>query len=215
MGNIGDEVKKIYRSELESSGQKKPAARKKDNFIIMATAVFCAVAIAGAGIYYYNMFATLNQAVLAKQAQLEKEFQRRGDLVPALVSTVKDYSQHERELFNYVSDMRISPESMKVLEGVMKKLQGSKSEKVLSNIIALAEQYPDLKATLNFQGLMDKLEETENRIADMREEYNFAVRMYNTLIVSFPSTLYGYVFGFKEIPYFKAEIELLPEGKTN
>lgn len=211
MGNIGDEVKKIYREELEGSQERKISVIKKGNWQVYLAVISAIAIIVVAGIYYYNQFAAFYQAVLTKKAQLEKEFQRRNDLMPNLISTVKDYSTHERELFRYVSDARISPESVQVLENVMKTIKDSKTEKILSNLIALAEQYPDLKATMNFQELMDKLEETENRIADMREEYNFTARKYNTLVVSFPSTVYGWIFRFKEVPYFKASGDLVPE----
>lgn len=211
MGSIGDEVKKIYREELESSEKGKTGVLKKGDWKVLFIVLVTVVIMVVPGIYYYNQFAALYQAVLAKKGQLEKEFQRRNDLMPNLIETVKDYAIHERELFRYVSEARVSPESIQSLEEVMNKLEKSKTGKVLSNLIALAEQYPNLKATQNFQNLMDKLEETENRIADMREAYNFTARRYNTLIVSFPSTIYGYVFRFKEVSYFKAKRDLVPE----
>lgn len=213
MGNIGDEVKKLYSEELkEKNGRDtiNSVTNKKNRTTLYVILIIAVVINFLAGSYYWNKFVRLQQEVYARKGQMEKEFQRRNDLIPDLIDVAKDYARHERELFRYVADAKLNVQSTEKLKEAIKKLRGIKAEEALSKLLALAEQYPDLKATQSFQDLMEKLEETENRIANMRESYNKAAQVYNVLVVSFPSNIFNVGFRFKQMAYFQADIIKTP-----
>lgn len=206
MANIGDEVERLYGKELEEKkNQASSRTTKKNRLSLYLILSIIAVILTLPCIFYWNTFVKFQQIVFTKQGQMQKEYQRRNDLIPNLIEVAKDYAQHERELFKYVSDVRVGLESAEKLTREMKKIEKSKGEDILSKIMALAEQYPDLKATQSFQELMDKLEEQENRLADTREAYNKAAQVYNIALASFPSSFYNIFFRFKPVPYFHAE----------
>lgn len=204
MTNMGDEVKKLYAKELAQT--KKPNRRLSKPEIVVYTATVLMLLVAFTlGVYYYNKFAILQQYCYAQHGQIEKEFQRRADLIPQLVEVSKDYARHEQGLFKYVADARALLKSAEKLDKAMGKLKKSEIQNVLSRLVALAEQYPDLKATQSFQDLMDKLEVTEDRIASMRDSYVDRVRDYNTLRVTFPSSVFNFFYRFAKIEYYRAE----------
>lgn len=206
MGNIGDEVEKLYGRELEEKKNNTSSkTTKKNRLSLYLTLTIIMVILILPGVFYWNRFVNLQQTVFTKQGQMDKEYQRRNDLIPNLIEVTKDYARHERELFKYVSDVRAGLESAENLMKEMKKIEKVKGKDILSKIMALAEQYPDLKATQSFQDLMDKLEEQENRLADTRESYNRAAQRYNTVLISFPSSAYNIFFGFELVPYFHTE----------
>lgn len=210
MKNIGDHVKKLYNKELQESTKRKViSSNRKTKFWLILIVAGIVHFIFGA--YYFNRFVILQQLVKVKRGQIQKEFQRRNDLVPNLVDAAKDYMQHERELFRYVSAVRSTLESPEKLKEALKTLNKTKAKNALSKLIALAEQYPDLKATRSFQDLMDKLEDTENRIAAVREAYNISARNYNILVKTFPSNIFNIFFRFKEAPYFETEDTKVPK----
>lgn len=206
MGNIGDEVEKLYGRELEEKNNRASSkTTKKNRLSLYLRLTIIIVILILPGVFYWNRFVNLQQTVFTKQGQMDKEYQRRNDLIPNLIEVTKDYARHERELFKYVSDVRAGLESAENLMKEMKKIEKVKSKDILSKIMALAEQYPDLKATQSFQDLMDKLEEQEDRLADTRESYNRAAQIYNTVLISFPSSAYNIFFRFKLVPYFHTE----------
>lgn len=206
MGNIGDEVEKLYGRELEEKNNRASSkTTKKNRLSLYLRLTIIIVILILPGVFYWNRFVNLQQTVFTKQGQMDKEYQRRNDLIPNLIELTKDYARHERELFKYVSDVRAGLESAENLMKEMKKTEKVKGKDILSKIMALAEQYPDLKATQSFQDLMDKLEEQENRLADTRESYNRAAQIYNTVLISFPSSAYNVFFRFKLVPYFHTE----------
>ena len=151
------------------------------------------------------------------KAQIETVIQRRLDLIPNLVETVKGYAQHEREVLLKVTQARAKAQTL--LEKISSKksltkedlaaLSASQSEltRTLKSLFALVENYPDLKASINFLALQDQLEGTENRIAVARQRYNYAVRIYNTKIKTFPGNIIAPMFGFEEKDYFEAKNE--------
>lgn len=206
MGNIGDEVEKLYGRELEEKNNRASSkTTKKNRLSLYLRLTIIIVILILPGVFYWNRFVNLQQTVFTKQGQMDKEYQRRNDLIPNLIELTKDYARHERELFKYVSDVRAGLESAENLMKEMKKTEKVKGKDILSKIMALAEQYPDLKATQSFQDLMDKLEEQEDRLADTRESYNRAAQIYNTVLISFPSSAYNVFFRFKLVPYFHTE----------
>jgi len=151
----------------------------------------------------YNQLVSLREAVDLNWSQIETQMQRRADLIPNLVNTVKGYASHEKQIFEYVADARA-------------KLAGAKTRKeridanrqldiALSRLLAIAENYPQLKADQTFIRLMDELAGTENRIAVARIRYNEAVRRYNVAIKKFPTNIIARMFGFEKQPYFKVE----------
>jgi LemA protein len=155
----------------------------------------------------YNSFVGLDQNVIQSWAQVENQLQRRNDLIPNLVEVVKGYAKHEKSIFISVAEARTR------LAGAIK--MGSQADKIvaandmnsaLSRLLAIAENYPNLKASENFVRLQDELAGTENRIAVERMRYNESVQRYNTAAKKIPGVLFVHKFGFdKAKPYFEAE----------
>lgn len=160
----------------------------------------------------YNSLVEKQQNVDQAWAQVENQYQRRADLIPNLVNTVKGYSTHESETFEKVTLARAKATSITIdadnlNEENLAKFQAAQNElsQALKSLLAVTEAYPDLKANQNFMNLQTQLEGTENRIATERMRYTEAVRDYNTEIKKFPTTIYAGWFGFDPKPQFKAE----------
>jgi LemA protein len=151
----------------------------------------------------YNGLVTERESVDKSWAQVENVLQRRGDLIPNLVETVKGYAAHEKEVFEKVADARGR------LAGATTPQEASAANagltSALGRLLAISENYPDLKANENFIRLQDELAGSENRIATERMRYNETVRVYNTHIKSFPANLIAGFFGFNAKDYFEAE----------
>ncbi len=159
----------------------------------------------------YNGIAGKDQAVKKSWGDVESDYQRRSDLIPNLVNTVKGYADFEKETLTKVIEARASATQMKVdasnltpeaLES-FQKAQGGLSQ-ALGRLMVVAEQYPNLKANQNFLDLQAQLEGTENRINVSRKRFNEAVQDFNTAIVGFPGNLVAMMGGFKEKGFFKA-----------
>ena len=170
----------------------------------------------------YNSLVEKQQGVDQAWAQVENQYQRRADLIPNLVNTVKGYSTHESETFEKVTLARAKATSITIdadnlNEETLEKFQAAQNElsQALKSLLAVTEAYPDLKANENFMNLQTQLEGTENRIATERMRYTEAVKDYNTAIKKFPTTIYAGWFGFSPKPQFKAEAgaEKAPEVK--
>lgn len=160
----------------------------------------------------YNTMVTRDEEVKTAWSQVENQYQRRMDLIPNLVNTVKGYATHERETFEGVVNARaqatqtvIDPSNLN--EETMKKFQAAQGElsNALSRLMVILERYPDLKANQNFLELQAQLEGTENRISVERKRFNEVARSYNTYIRSFPRNLIAGMFGFQPKPYFTAD----------
>ena len=164
------------------------------------------------GINAYNNLVTLNEAVNQSWSQVENQYQRRADLVPNLVNTVKGYANFEKKVLTdvtearaKVSQMNITPEVLNDPQAFQKfqAVQGQLSG-ALSRLLVTVENYPELKANENFLQLQAQLEGTENRISVERRRFNETVQAYNTTIKRFPNTIFAGVFGFQQKQYFKS-----------
>ncbi len=162
----------------------------------------------------YNSIVTYDEAVEACWAQVQNQYQRRVDLIPNLVATVKGYATHEQDTFVQVTQARAAAESM-AGAGVPQSAKEMENFQAAQNtltagvrsLLAVAENYPELKANENFLALQDQLEGTENRIAVARQDYNRAVQIYNTFIRRFPQSVIANQHGFEKRPQFAASQE--------
>ena len=164
------------------------------------------------GVNVYNGLVEGQEDVESAWSQVENQYQRRADLVPNLVATVKGYVSHEQETLEGVIAARskatqitinpdeITPEQLAAYQAA----QGELSQ-ALGRLLAVAESYPDLKANANFRDLQAQLEGTENRIAVARQNFNDTAKNYNTKVRRFPSNIIASMFGFEKKPYFEAE----------
>lgn len=159
----------------------------------------------------YNSIVSMDETVQGKWSDVETQYQRRSDLIPNLVATVKGYATHEQETLEGVIQARSEATSIKIdptnvtaeqLAEYQKAQSGVTS--ALGKLLAVAEQYPDLKANQNFLELQSQLEGTENRITVARRDYNEAAKEYNTTIRRFPKTILANLFGFDKKAYFEA-----------
>lgn len=160
----------------------------------------------------YNTMVTQDEGVKTAWSQVENQYQRRMDLIPNLVNTVKGYASHEKETLEGVISARaeatkttIDPSNLN--EESMKKFQAAQGElsSALSRLMVVLERYPDLKANQNFSELQAQLEGTENRISVERKRFNETAQAYNTYIRSFPTNVLAGMFGFQPKAYFSAE----------
>ena len=170
----------------------------------------------------YNSMVEKEEAVNTAWSNVENQYQRRADLIPNLVNTVKGYTTHEQETLESVVNARskatqitlnaenMTPEKLKEYQAIQGEVGSA-----LSRLLAVTENYPDLKANQNFQELQAQLEGTENRISVERRNFNQATQDYNTYIRKFPNNLFAGMFGFEKKPYFEAEAgnEKAPEVK--
>ena len=160
----------------------------------------------------YNGMVTLDEGVQGKWADVETQYQRRADLIPNLVSTVKGYAAHESETLESVvkarseaSSVKVDPENLtpEKLTEYQKAQSGVSS--ALGRLMVIVEKYPDLKANQNFLELQSQLEGTENRINTARRDFNEAAKGFNTEIRRFPKNILAGMFGFEKKAYFEAE----------
>ena len=168
-------------------------------WIILAIVVVIAIVL----IVIYNQLVTLRQRVQNAWSQIDVQLQRRFDLIPNLVETVKGYMTHEQETLTKVTDLRSSWANAKTVEEKAN-LEGELTN-TLKTIMAVAENYPNLKADQSFNKLQTELSDTENKISYSRQFYNDTVTMYNTKLETFPSNLVAGMFGFKSSTLFNVD----------
>lgn len=177
--------------------------------VIIAVIVILAGSIFGS----YNRLVSLEESVNTKYSDVQTQLQRRSDLIPNLVSTVKGYATHEEEVYKSISDARAkigSASNETELAEADKQLTSA-----LSRLLVIAEAYPELKANENFLSLQDELAGTENRIGVARIDYNEAVQKYNTKIRKFPTAILANMFGFEKRELFEATEESQNTPKVN
>lgn len=191
----------------------------KRNTIIIIAAI---VAIVGYCMSSYNTLVGQDEAVGTAWSNVENQYQRRVDLIPNFVNTVKGYASHEKETFEAVVSARakatqttvdiddLTPEKIAAYQ----KAQGELGS-ALGRLLAITENYPELKANENFKELQAQLEGTENRISTERHKFNEVAKTYNTSIRRFPKNIIASMFGFEKRPYFEAQegAEKAPEVK--
>ena len=161
----------------------------------------------------YNRFVTQEEAIKSQWAQVQNQLQRRNDLIPNLVETVKGYAAHEAGVFKDIADARSRLLGAKSPEETIQ--AANQQTTALGRLLAVVESYPQLKADQQFNRLMDELSGTENRLATERMRYNDLVRDYNTQRNKFPSNVTAKVFKFKEYPYWEVPAEARQVPKVN
>ena len=181
---------------------------KKSTIIVIALVAIVAIwAVSG-----YNSLVKMDESVSTAWSNVENQYQRRADLIPNLVNTVKGYAAHEKETLEAVMSARSKATQMTVNADNLtpEKLQEYQKAQgeigaALGRLLAITEAYPDLKANENFKELQAQLEGTENRISVERRNFNEVARSYNTVVRTFPKTIIASMFGFDKRPYFEAE----------
>jgi LemA protein len=172
-----------------------------------------AVAVILASGCSYNTFTTQEQNIKAQWSQVETQLQRRSDLIPNLVESVKGFTQQEKDVFGAVAEARTRMGSATTPS---QKIEAANAESsALSRLLVVVEAYPQLKSNETFARLMDELAGTENRLSAARTRYNEAVQAYETQRAKFPSNVTAKMFGFKEYPYFKAADDAKAAPKVN
>ena len=194
----------------------------KKSWIIIGVIIIAVVILFRLFVSPYNNMVKMEEGVTSQWAQVENVYQRRADLIPNLVNTVKGYATFEKETLTQVIEARsratqvtvnpanLTPEALQQFQ----QAQGGLSS-ALSRLMVVVERYPELKANQNFLELQAQLEGSENRIAVERNKFNETVQRYNAYIRSFPNNIVASIFNFEKKPYFEAEkgAEKVPEVK--
>lgn len=175
---------------------------KRNLLIVLAVVVVLVIAVYGFFQSTYNSLVRLDEGVKASWSQVENQLQRRFDLIPNLVETVKGYAKHEREVLTEVTNARARVGQAGTVPD--KITANNELAGALSRLLLVVERYPDLKANQNFLRLQDELAGTENRISVERRRYNEAVKELNVKSRSFPANIVAGMFGFKQAAFFEA-----------
>jgi LemA protein len=176
------------------------------------TVVLAATAVGLSGCSY-NRFVSQEEAIKAQWAQVENQLQRRNDLIPNLVETVKGVAQQEKDVFGQIADSRAKLAGAQTPEQRIE--AANQQAAALARLLVIVENYPQLRSNESFNRLMDELAGTENRISVERMRYNERVQEYNTSRRRFPANITASVFGFKEYPLFNAPPEAERVPKVN
>ena len=227
MSRIGAIVKRLYGEDVKSSvnGNKAGAemnerprrkagkletfkkalsSRRAAVWTIRIVVVLVVLFILAESIFQYNRLVSWETVVMARRADVDREYQRRKNLIPNIVSAVSRYASYEQGVFKHVSDVRTELGKMKSSKASSAQIS-SVLEKALSGLIALAEEYPDLKATNSIQDLIAEVANTEDRIADAKKEYNAKCEVYNQYISIFPGNFFAFVYRYEPLPYIGLE----------
>ncbi len=176
----------------------------KKKWIVLGIIVLAIIILGGSCAGKYNQIVTLNETVETSWAQVENVLQRRNDLIPNLVETVKGIAAQEQKVFIDVAEARAKVGGAATIPD--KIAANNQLTAALGRLLLVVERYPDIKSNRNFLALQDELAGTENRIAVERKRYNDSVRSYNVFVRRFPNNLIAGIFGYsKEDVYFKAE----------
>lgn len=177
----------------------------KKVIIVLAVIAFLAISLYSMVAGNYNKFVKMDVAIKAAWSQVENQLQRRYDLIPNLVETVKGYAKQEKDVLVEVTNARSRVGGAGTVPD--KIAANNELSSALSRLMVVVERYPDLKSNQNFLKLQDELAGTENRIAVERMRYNEAVKIYNQEIRTFPANIIAGIFGFKEAAFFEAPKE--------
>ena len=179
--------------------------------ILIWVIVTLAVLIIIMFVFYYNRFVVLGNRIDNSLSQIDVQLKKRADLVPNLISTVKGYAKHEKEIMSDVTNARKSLLSAKTLSGRIK--AGNELQTALKSIFAIAENYPQLRANENFLHLQKELSAIEDRIAYARQFYNDSILSYNNSVETFPGVMFANIYGKEEKPFLEipAETKAVPK----
>jgi LemA protein len=188
-------------------------SKKKTLLIVLAVIVVLAIAAYSFFAGNYNKFVQMDVGIKAAWSQVENQLQRRYDLIPNLVETVKGYAKQEKDVLVEVTNARAKVGGAGTIPD--KIAANNQLTGALSRLMVVVERYPDLKSNQNFMRLQDELAGTENRIAVERMRYNEAVKIYNEAIRSFPANILASMYGFKEAAFFESpkEAKVAPKVK--
>ena len=180
---------------------------KKGLIIVIAIVAVIAI-IGGVCVSNYNSLVTAREEVDSAEANIDTYLQRRADLIPNIVASVKSYAKHETEVYSKIADAR----QKLVNAGTVADKAEANAEltTALQGLNIVVESYPELKTDTTYVALMDELEGSENRIATARKDYNDVVEEYNNKIIKFPANIFAGIFGFEKAEYFEAD-----EGAQN
>ena len=190
--------------------------KNKKLWVILAVVAVVAIlifAIIASLVGTYNGLVEKQAEVDQKFAQVQTVLQRRSDLIPNLVSTVKGYAAHEESVYTAIADARAALSGAKTPEELSE--ANGELDSAISRLLVVVENYPDLKASANFTALQDELAGAENRISTERGRYNDAVKEYNTAIRKFPNNIFAGMFGFTAADYFEADDEAQQVPEVN
>ncbi len=227
MSRIGAIVKRLYGEDVKPSvnvnkagaGMNERPNRKKNKltafkkalgnrrtviWTIRIVVVLFVLFVVAESVYQFNLLVSWETVGMARRADVEREYQRRENLIPNLVYAVGKYAVYEKGVVKDVAGARA--DLMKIKNSEISQSQISNIlEKALSRLVAWAEQYPDLKATQSIQDLIAEAANTENRIADAKEKYNKACETYNQYMSVFPGNVFAFIYRFKRLPYIGLE----------
>ncbi|MBI9066207.1 MAG: LemA family protein [Salinivirgaceae bacterium] len=185
--------------------------KKQKTLLIIGIIILFVIIIFSSFKRNYNSMVIMDETVSGNWSQVENVYQRRADLIPNLVNTVKGYAKHEKETLEGVIEARAKATSTtidasKLNANSIQQFQAAQDglSSALSKLMVVVERYPDLKANENFRDLQAQLEGTENRISVERRNFNESVKSYNAFIRQFPKNIYANMFGFEKREYFKA-----------
>lgn len=170
--------------------------------VIIGVVVLAAVVVGGTFVSKWNQLVTMDTDIKAKWAQVENQLQRRADLIPNLVETVKGFAAQEKSILESIANARAK---MAGAGSVQDRIAASNElSSALARLLVVVENYPNLKSDATFIRLMDELAGTENRLSVERKRYNDSVQVYNVTVRQFPGNLIASILGFKEQPFFEA-----------
>lgn len=228
MSRIGAIVRRVYGDEVKPTAKKvmKQSSMLRRKFEDLSDAlsrrplvlwisriivILLVLFIVAEGIFQYNRLQAWNTTVQARRADVDRELKRRENLIPGVVALAGRYADYERGMFKYVSDARSVLQTIRNSQTSGTDVS-SMLEKALSKLVALAEAYPDLKATQPVQDLIEKLATTEDRIAEAKKEYNAACEQYNQYRTTFPGNVFAFIYRYKAIEYIGLEENIdIPE----
>ncbi|MBF0384271.1 MAG: LemA family protein [Candidatus Omnitrophica bacterium] len=223
MVRMSETIKKMFPRDFEELSPVKKHWWQKIDFNNLKTTsgiilTVCATALILLGIYYYNKFIALSRFTEMEQHQIDVQLQRRKDIFINLTNTIIAYAQHERAMFQYMADSRDGgPDPMKselIMDVLQKngltevsKLKGKSLDTAISKVLALAEAYPQLKLSENFQIQMQGIIRSEDLIAERRMAYNEAASHFHAYVRKIPACFYAFIFGYKEKMFHYAEVD--------